>query len=390
MISAGSAVIVESGACGYNARLMSKQEIISFLKNKNTFSYKGYLIGLVTAVVCTVIGYALRSSFSDIDIIMLYIAGTVIVAARLGRGPALFYTVLSVSLFNYFFVDPVFTFNVYNSSYWLTFAVMFFAGLVISTQASSLRDQVFLAQQREREAKLFYELKLRNVLLSSISHDLRSPLAAITGATDTLLQAASGQEGAHHRLLLSIRQEAARLTRIVNNMLDMNRIEGGQLNLNLQPYYPAEIIGSAVGACREALKEHSLAMSVPETLPLIRMDGLLFSQVMQNLLENAARHTPAGTAIKVQADIYQGGLRMTVSDNGPGIADGQENEIFDKFTAFVQGGQPKGTGLGLAICHAIITAHKGKIYAKNNVDQGCCFTIKLPAALTLADTAEAV
>jgi two-component system sensor histidine kinase KdpD len=233
------------------------------------------------------------------------------------------------------------------------------------------------------KAKLLAEKeRMRNILLSSVSHDLRSPLAAITGAADTLLQ---GKAGGDNQLLVSIRHEAARLTRIVSNLLDITRIEGGQLKLKMHPYDPAEIIGSAAEACRETLKGHVLSLNVSGSLPFVQMDGLLMSQVIQNLLENAGHHTPPGTKVQVEADIHEGGLRITVSDNGPGIPPGQEREIFNKFATFSHGDRPKGAGLGLSICQAIVMAHLGKIHAENGKDGGSRFIIELPANLTLPE-----
>jgi two-component system sensor histidine kinase KdpD len=446
-----------------------------------------YAAALAAVIFCTAAGYRLRGLFSEADIIVLFLVGAVAVAAALGRGPALLYAAGSVSAFNYFFVEPVFTFSVANPSYWLTFAVMFLACVVIATLASQLRDQVALARRREHEALMLYELmkelaapgaregmsrafirwiaeamaveaeivypdgtrfesapargqvdadfpikgstgtlglvkirgtetlepdrrvmmetfvgllgssleraataaaaeqarmlaekeKLRNILLRSVSHDLRTPLAAISGAAETLLQERD------HSLLRSIRQESARLSRIVGNLLDITRIEGGNLKLNLRAYDPAEIIGSAVEASREALHAHQLSLHVANDLPFVRMDGLLISQVLQNLLENAAVHTPAGTAVTLTAESDGEGLRLAVEDEGPGIPAGAESAIFEKFSTYARGDLHKGTGLGLAICQAVMLAHQGSIRAENRPGGGCRVTVAFPAAATL-------
>jgi len=243
-----------------------------------------------------------------------------------------------------------------------------FAGLFASAlerlRSSEIAEKTNLLVEKE---------KMRNILLTSVSHDLRSPLAAIIGAADTLIQQPS-QTG----LIGSIRKEAGRLSKIINNLLDITRMEGGHLQLNMQPYYPAEIIGAAVDACRGLMKNHTLSLHAGETLPLMRMDGTLISQVIQNLLENAVNHTPAGTAVDIQAELVDDNLRITVTDNGPGITAGHEKEIFNKFATFTRGDRPKGTGLGLAICQAIATAHKGRIWAENKPGGGACFIVELP------------
>lgn len=485
----------------------------------------GYVSSLAIAALCTAIGYFSRSFLPNPgDLIMIYMVGAVTVAAWLGRGPAILYSVISPMALNFFFTEPLYTFRVHDSSYWLTFLVMFFACFVISAQAAKLREQFLLSRRRERESQLFYGLtkelsiarglknmndsfseavvsavqadthiwypdetgkvklsygtltedslkeetaaqwaldhgqpaglgtdtmpsatryylplqgtravlgvigvtpkaqdglllpdqivmletftgllassleryqtaedaektkllvekeKLRNILLSSVSHDLRSPLSAITGAADTLLQT-----GSENRLLVSIRQEAGRLSRIINNLLDITRIEGGQIKLNLHPYYPPEIIGSAAESSRAVMKDHILTLHVQENIPFVHMDGMLVSQLIQNLIENAAHHTPPGTQVEVHANMHNGAFTIVVSDNGPGIPKGQEKEIFNKFATFSQGDRPKGTGLGLAICQAIMTAHHGRIWAENKPEGGARFIAEFPAALVLPE-----
>jgi two-component system sensor histidine kinase KdpD len=454
-------------------------------------SVAAYALAAGIVVACTLAGYALESVFNVTDIIMFYLAGVMITAVRLGRRPSLFCSFLSVAAFDFFFVDPRYTFAISDFHYSLTFLAMFATGFVISDLAARLRDQMLLARRREHEAQVLYELmkeladagtrddmsvslihavqkaigaeaairyadgalfgilpkaggmdiplrgmdrelgtvtlpgegladdqkimlqscagllgaalaraetaqaaqqakilaekeKIRSILLSSVSHDLRSPLAAITGAADTLLKSLKDDP-----LLQSIRQEAARVTRIISNLLDITRIEGGHVKLNMRAYDPAEIIGSAVTACAETMKGHELTLNVAPDLPFVRMDGLLISQLIQNLLENAARHTPKGTQVELNAYIREGSLCLIVADNGPGIEKGKEQEIFSKFATYVQGDRPKGAGLGLAICNAIVTAHHGRIYAQNQPEGGARFVVELPPDLTLPKTAEA-
>ncbi|MDE1153436.1 MAG: DUF4118 domain-containing protein [Micavibrio sp.] len=457
---------------------MKTNATITGLQNR----WQGYALSAALVAMLTVSCHALRPMFTPMDIIMVYLVGAVAIAAGLGRGAAVFYSALAVSAFNYFFVEPLYSFNFYNSSYWLTFTVMFLACIVISTLAARLREQVLISQQREEYALVLYELtrdlaaatshdamtacllrhlseklgiaatvrqdtpaarphyavagaqhnfghlaitgkepppektrlletcagllgaalerietasaaenakiiaekeKARSVLLSSVSHDLRSPLAAISGAAETLMQK-SGSEP----LLKSIHQESARLTRMVSNLLDVTRMEGENIRLNMRAYEPAEIIGSAVTAAASALASHTLSLRVEGHLPFVRMDGLLISQLLQNLLENAARHTAPGTQIELGAYMREGSLCLTVADGGAGIPAGRERDIFNKFVTLSQGAG-KGAGLGLAICHAIVTAHHGIIYAANRKEGGARFVVELPPALTLPPETEA-
>ncbi len=225
--------------------------------------------------------------------------------------------------------------------------------------------------------------KLRNILLSSVSHDLRTPLAAITGAASTLLlEGAKITEEYKTELLRSIHEEGARLARMVTNLLDVSSLESGSVKLNKELYFIEELIGSALMRVEPKLGKHKVVTSIEHGLPLLRMDGLLIEQVLINLLENAAEYTPSGTTVTISALTIKPDIHVIVSDNGPGVVKGEEERIFDKFYT---GGahepksqQLKGGGLGLAICRGIIYAHGGKIWAQNSPEGGAVFTFTLP------------
>lgn len=220
--------------------------------------------------------------------------------------------------------------------------------------------------------------KLRNILLSSVSHDLRTPLAAITGAASALLLE-GGKIGDEHRkeLLKSIHEEGARLARMVTNLLDVSSLESGLVKLNKELYFIEELIGSALMRVEAKLAEHKVITNIEHGLPLLRMDGLLIEQVLVNLLENAADYTPPGTTVTISANTDKPDIHVVVADNGPGIPKGDEERIFDKFYAGA-GRSGAGGGLGLAICRGIIYAHGGKIWAQNAPEGGAIFTFTLP------------
>jgi len=220
--------------------------------------------------------------------------------------------------------------------------------------------------------------KLRNILLSSVSHDLRTPLAAITGAASTLLlEGAKITEEYKTELLRSIHEEGARLARMVTNLLDVSSLESGSVKLNKELYFIEELIGSALMRVEPKLGKHKVMTSIEHGLPLLRMDGLLIEQVLINLLENAAEYTPDDTTVTISAMTIKPDIHVIVQDNGPGIPKGEEERIFDKFYAGSKQDQ-KGGGLGLAICRGIIHAHGGKIWAQNNPDGGAILTFTLP------------
>jgi len=223
--------------------------------------------------------------------------------------------------------------------------------------------------------------KLRSTLLSSVSHDLRTPLASITGASSSIVMDAEKLPVATIRdLARSIQSEATRLSRIVANLLDITILEAGQVRLNSQPYFIQEIIGSALAHAEAVLSGHTIKTQAAEDLPMVMVDGALIEQVMQNLIENAAHHTPQGSLITVSATLKGGDVLVSVGDNGAGIPKGEEEKIFDKFYTVTHRGSHKGTGLGLAICASIIGAHRRRIWAENQPEGGAIFRFTLPIA----------
>jgi two-component system sensor histidine kinase KdpD len=218
--------------------------------------------------------------------------------------------------------------------------------------------------------------ELRSSLLSSVSHDLRTPLAAITGAASALREeAAAGSE--HGELLDTIAQEAGRLERLLANLLDMTRLESGGVEPKREWVPLEEIVGAALTRLEPQLAGREIRTELPADLPLAFADPVLLEQLVLNLLENAAKHTPPGTPIEVRAAAAEGSLELEVADRGPGLAPGEETKIFEKFQRGARTGAG-GVGLGLAICRAIATAHAGRIDAENRPGGGAVFRLVLP------------
>ncbi|MCI0682781.1 MAG: ATP-binding protein [Gemmataceae bacterium] len=240
------------------------------------------------------------------------------------------------------------------------------------------RDQSVL---EAHEARLQAETEqLRSSLLSSVSHDLRTPLAAIAGASSALLANALPHD-AQQQLLQSIVDESHRLTRLVENLLDMTRLQAGGVVLNKQWHVLEEIVGSVRARLRQELARHDVQVSIPHSFPLISVDGVLLEQVFVNLLENAARYTPPGSRIEIAAEKRPDAVVIRCADNGPGLPRGLEQRAFEKF---VRGApelapdQRRGIGLGLSICRSILDAHGGKIEARNRPEGGAEFILTLP------------
>jgi two-component system sensor histidine kinase KdpD len=220
--------------------------------------------------------------------------------------------------------------------------------------------------------------RLRNSLLSALSHDLRTPLAALVGLSETLALTRPPLTPQQLDLALAIAQEARRMGSLVGNLLDMARIESGEVRLRKQWQALEEVIGSALLAAKAALGLHRVELRVPSDLPLVEYDATLIERVLYNLIENAAKYTPSESVITIAAETAAGNLVVSVSDNGPGIPKGQEETIFAKFARGTRESPTPGVGLGLAISRAIIDAHRGRIWAANDETGGARFTFTLP------------
>jgi len=206
--------------------------------------------------------------------------------------------------------------------------------------------------------------RLRNSLLSALSHDLRTPLAALYGLADTLARDTQGVSAAAHDTALSLGAEARRLNAMVNNLLDMARLRSGGVPLKREWQPFEEVVGSARAALQGALAAHRVHADLPESLPLVNFDAALIERVLCNLLENAAKYTPAGSCIDIVARVRGTELQVTVADDGPGLPAGQEEALFEKFARGERESATPGVGLGLAICRAIVGAHGGRIGAQ--------------------------
>lgn len=219
---------------------------------------------------------------------------------------------------------------------------------------------------------------LRAALLSSVSHDLRTPLAAIMTAA-TSLQHANAQwddEGRQSQVLL-IEHEAKRLNRLVENLLDMSRIEGGALRPNKILYPLDELIRDVLGRLYPLLQGRQLQLSSPTHLPPVELDYMYIDQVVTNLLENATRYTPTGSAIDIEMLSRRECVEVRIADRGPGIPRNEYERIFDKFYR-VFGGTPGGSGLGLTVCKGLIEAHGGRIWVEPRNEGGAVFCFTLP------------
>ena len=497
-------------------------------------AWGAYVRAVLSVILAACFDGALRGigfADSEANAAMLFLVAVAWVAFRQGRGPAVLASVLSVFVFDYFFVPPYLTLAISDAQYAVTFVVMLAIGFVISELTSRLRVQLDNSRRREQHTSTLYELgrqlssmygrtflataagtklgdllqtevavylrrdadspeliysrertiaehhlslpvaswvieheqlagmgtntlpdavalfipvtgtqgthgaiairgeggerllrpdirrlleacanqlalalerdqltldaanarveaeteQVRSSLLTSVSHDLRTPLAAIAGASGSLTESETLPPETRRELLDTIRDESERLHRMLENILQMSRLEAGASPPNRQWHVLEELVGSALHRTARELAGRTVETHLPLELPLLFLDGLLMEQVFVNLLENAARHTPGDSRIVISAECETKGdvqwIRIVVSDDGPGLPAGAEGRVFEKFfRAAPTADSGRGSGLGLAICRAIVAAHGGTIMAVNRPTGGAEFVVRLPVA----------
>jgi two-component system sensor histidine kinase KdpD len=238
-------------------------------------------------------------------------------------------------------------------------------------------ERAHLAEEAQQAQVRIETERLRNSLLSSVSHDLRTPLATITGAATTMLDSGAKLDTkTRQELLESVREEADRLNRLVQNLLEMTRLESGALQLRKEWHPLEEVIGAALSRLGKQLGDRRVDTQLPPDLPLVPIDDVLVEQVLVNLLDNAVKYTPSSSPIRILATSTGEAVTVEVADHGPGLPRGEEDKVFEKFYRAGTGGH--GAGLGLAIAQGIVKAHGGHIWAQNLPEGGVAFLFTLP------------
>jgi two-component system sensor histidine kinase KdpD len=247
-----------------------------------------------------------------------------------------------------------------------------------ATQAALAIDRVHLNEQAEQAQILQARESLERALLNSVSHDLRTPLVSITGALGALRDEENHlPAGARKELLDAAWEEAARLNRFVGNLLDMTRLEAGALKPKQDPCDVQDLVGCALVALEQQIGSRKVKVQLPPDLPEVRMDMVLMTQVLVNLVDNALKYAPSDSGIEIAAGVSNGCLELEVADRGPGVAPGNLERIFDKFYRVPVPEGAGGTGLGLSICKGIVQAHGGSIRAENREGGGLRVVVTL-------------
>lgn len=341
---------------------MQKLEII---KNK----FYPYVISIGLVFITTLLGEFVKKRLEPTNIGMFYLLVVVIAAVYWGQGPAILTSVLGVFCFDFFLIPPYLTLSVVHIQYVFTLIGFLVVGLVISAFASRAREHII---QRQTE-------KLQTALLNSISHDLRTPLASITGSLTALLDNYSGlNDVARRDLLENAFEESVRLNRLVGNLLDMTKMSAGALKIDRKPCGLRDVLGATFEQLKEKIGDRKINIDIPKNFPEVPMDFSFMIKVFFNLIDNAIKYSPLDAPIDIKASVIDDDIKIEIKDYGFGIPQNDLTRVFEKFYRVQRFQHITGTGLGLSICKGIIEAHGGEIAAKNNTDKGATFMIALP------------
>lgn len=221
--------------------------------------------------------------------------------------------------------------------------------------------------------------RLRSILLDSVTHDFRTPLTSIKASAEALLDDSSLDQASRRELLTVINEESDRLDRLVGEAAEMAQLDAGAVELHLQPHNIRDAIDEATVVTKSATAKHPIDVCAPDSLPRVKMDLRRITEVLAQLIDNAAKYSPAGTPITITAELQNGRLITSVADRGPGIDSFEQGTIFEKFyRGRGQRSSIQGTGMGLAIAKALIEAHGGTIGVVSQLDRGSVFSFSLP------------
>jgi len=336
----------------------------------------GYAWALAATAVATLAGLAMRPRFDLVNVAMVYVLGVALVALRQPRGPAIAAALFGIVAFDWTFVPPEGTFTVDDWQYLFTFAVLLALALLISRLVEDVRRR---ADEQARLAIAAESERIRGTLLASISHDLRTPLAVLTGASSSLAE--RGEHMAPDERAAIARDVYARareMSEHVDKVLDMTRLDSGGMELRSEWVSVPELLAALREQWAPALAHHRVITDVPPDLPLVRADSALLAKALGNLLENVARHTPPETLVRLAARETAGEVVIAVEDRASGVPDEALERIFAKFDHRSPEQAGGGLGLGLAICRAIVKLHGGRSWAERLDGGGTAFLVALP------------
>ena len=370
---------------------------MSILLSKHISKAKQYLY--VLAIVCSVSALCFVLTGENwYRVVALVLLVTVsLIAMFFDIFPVLLAALLSALIWDYFFIPPHFTLQVNNAEDLLMLFMYFVIASLNAVLTFKLRQIEKVEREKEEKANT---IRLYTNLLNSLSHELKTPIATIIGATDNLMSDESKISSENKKNLLSeISLASLRLNQQVENLLNMSRLDSGQVQLKKDWCDVNELVYSVENQLEEKLKSHQLKITFKENLPLFKLDFALMQEVLRNILNNAVNYTPENSVISIHADYtseisghftasydtmeshpnkVSNRLILEISDSGLGFPEDEKQKVFDKFYR-LKNTKTGGTGLGLSIAKGFVEAHKGQIYLANIPAGGARFTIEIPA-----------
>lgn len=348
-----------------------------FISN-NTSKTKQYLI-VVAFVLLVSAGCFVLSEFIGYRVTAFVLLVTVSVIAMLfDIMPVLLAALLSALIWNFFFIPPRFTFHIELTEDVIMFLMYFLIASVNAVLTYKIRQIAKIAAEEEKKASA---VALYNTLLNSLSHELRTPISTIIGASDNILNDKISEEN-KKKLVSEISEASLRLNRQVENLLNMSRLESGFIEAKKDWCDVNELVHSTINQLDETLKNHKVIVKISESLPLFKLDFGLMQQALTNLISNAVVYTPANSIITISVNIKKekGSEKIifTIEDNGPGFPEEETEKVFEKFYR-LKTSVTGGTGLGLSIVKGFVEAHKGTITLSNSESGGARFILQIPA-----------
>jgi len=336
------------------------------LTGRDTVPLREYVVAVLGTAAATILSLAVEPLIGHRPLGLLYLLLVVAVGVKLHRGPVLLVAASSAVLWDLLFIPPYFNFHIASAEDLMLFVTFFAVALTMGHLTTRLRHaQIIQASERFERA-----------LLQSVSHELKSPLSAVQAGVDALAKEI-GADPSRHGLFHATQQGLRRLRRVIDNLLNMSRLEAEVMHPSLDWCDIGDLIQAAVRLTDEGLKGHVVAVEADRNLPIIKADQALLEQSLCNLLLNAAANSPAGSLIVVRAACAGGRLTLSVLDEGKGIPETDLPHIFQVFYRG-DGAAPGGTGLGLAIVDGFTRAHGGQVSAFNRASGGAEIAMTIP------------
>jgi two-component system, OmpR family, sensor histidine kinase KdpD len=346
----------------------------------------GYVLAVLAIVVSTLLFLPGRDTFAKGQWALLYLLIVVLVAGASGVGPAMLASLLAFLAWNFFFLPPYHTFAVHDPKDWLSLVAFLAVGVIMGIQTGRMREREARARRLQAAATQAEALReadrLKSSLLSSVSHELKTPLAALTATVSNLLEKDVAWDEQNVRdELQAILADVRRLTNSINALLDLSRLEAHTWEPQRDEYDLSDIVAESLDTLTPAQRQR-VTVALPDDLPPLDVDHAQWVRVVTNLVENAVLYSGADARVRVEARVDGSGTTtLCVEDDGPGIAPGELEAVFDKFFrgSAAHADAPSGTGLGLAIAREIVRAHGGTIAAQPVTPHGARFVVTLPA-----------